>query len=43
MKFNDVITPIEVNPETYEVRVNNTKITSKPVEKVSLGQLYCLF
>lgn len=43
MKFNDVITPIEVDPETYEVRVDGKKITSKFVDEVSLGQLYNLF
>lgn len=43
MKYNDVITPIEVDPETYEVRVNGKKVTSKFVDKVSLGQLYNLF
>lgn len=43
MKFNDVVTSIKVNPETYEVSVNGKKITSKSVDKVSLGQLYCLF
>ncbi|STQ86441.1 urease subunit alpha [Helicobacter muridarum] len=43
MQFNDVVTPIKVNPETYEVSVNGKKITSKSVDSVSLGQLYCLF
>ncbi|RDU72677.1 urease subunit alpha [Helicobacter aurati] len=43
MKHNDVTAQIEVNPETYEVKVNGVKITSKPVNKVSLGQLYHLF
>lgn len=43
MQFNDVVTPIKVNPETYEVSVNGKKITSKSVDRVSLGQLYCLF
>ncbi|MCE3039709.1 urease subunit beta [Helicobacter anatolicus] len=43
MKYNDVIASIEVDPETYEVRVNGKKVTSKFVDKVSLGQLYNLF
>ena len=43
MKFNDVVAKIEVNPETYEVRVNGKKITSKAIDVVSLGQLYNLF
>lgn len=43
MKFNDVTAPIHVNPETFEVSINGKKITSKPVDKVCLGQLYNLF
>ena len=43
MKYNDVVEKIEVDSETYEVKVNGVKITSKPVSKVSLGQLYTLF
>lgn len=43
MKFNSEVSKIEVNPETYEVKVNGKKVTSKPVDKVSLGQLYNLF
>ncbi|WP_104697531.1 MULTISPECIES: urease subunit beta [unclassified Helicobacter] len=43
MKFNDVITDIFVDPETYEVKVNGKKVTSKFVDKVALGQLYNLF
>ena len=30
MKFNDKTPEITVNPETYEVRVDGEKITSKP-------------
>ncbi len=43
MKFNSNLDNIEVNPETYEVKINGKKITSKPLDKVSLGQLYNLF
>lgn len=43
MKHNDIITHIEVNPQTYEVKINNQTITSKSVDKVPLGQLYSLF
>ena len=43
MKYNDVIANIQVDPETYEVKINGKKITSKPVDVVSLGQLYNLF
>lgn len=43
MKFNAEVSKIVVNPETYEVKVNGKKVTSKPVDKVSLGQLYNLF
>lgn len=43
MKFNDEVSKIEVNPETYEVKVDGKKVTSKAVDKVSLGQLYNLF
>lgn len=43
MVFNDKTPHITVNPETYEVRVDGTKITSKPAEKLPLTQLYHLF
>ncbi|TYZ26842.1 urease subunit alpha [Selenomonas caprae] len=43
MIFNDKTPHITVNPETYEVRVDGTKITSKPAEKLPLTQLYHLF
>lgn len=43
MKYNDETAQIEVDSETYEVKVNGKTITSKPVSKVSLGQLYHLF
>lgn len=43
MHFNDKTPKITVNPETYEVRVDGTKITSKPAERLPLTQLYHLF
>lgn len=43
MKFNNVVAKIDVNPETYEVKVNGKKVTSKAADVVSLGQLYNLF
>ena len=43
MYFNDKTPNITVNPETYEVRVDGEKITSKPAEKLPLTQLYHLF
>ncbi|WP_318606386.1 urease subunit beta [Mitsuokella jalaludinii] len=43
MHFNDKTPEITVNPETYEVRVDGTKITSKPAERLPLTQLYHLF
>ncbi len=43
MKFNNSVEKIKVDPETYEVRINGELITSKPLDNVSLGQLYNLF
>ncbi|MDO7252907.1 urease subunit beta [Helicobacter cappadocius] len=43
MKNNDVTAHIEVDPETYVVKVDGKKVTSKPADKLSLAQLYNLF
>lgn len=43
MVFNDKTPEITVDPETYEVRVDGEKITSKPAERLPLTQLYNLF
>ena len=43
MKNNDVVAHIDVNPETYEVKVDGKKVTSKAADKLSLAQLYNLF
>ena len=43
MKFNDKTPQITVNPETYEVRIDDEHITSKPANKLPLTQIYNLF
>ncbi|WP_071394286.1 urease subunit alpha [Bacillus tuaregi] len=43
MIFNGETPEIEVDPQTYEVRVNGEFITCEPDDKVSLAQRYFLF
>lgn len=43
MVMNDATPEIEVDPETYEVRVDGEHITCQPMEKLSLAQRYFLF
>jgi urease subunit alpha len=43
MLYNDLTPDIDVNPETYEVKVNGKLATVDPVDKVSLARLYNLF
>lgn len=43
MVYNDLTPKIEINPETYEVRVDGKIATVDPVDKVSLARLYNLF
>ncbi len=43
MILNNATPRIEVNPETYEVRVDGEHITCKPMEKLALAQRYFLF
>lgn len=43
MKFNDATPTIEVNPETYEVKVDGEHITSKAADHLPLTQMYNLF
>jgi urease subunit alpha len=43
MVHNDLLPEIEVDPETYEVRLNGELITSKPATKLPLAQRYFLF
>ena len=40
MKFNDATPTIEVNPETYEVKVDGEHITSKAADHLPLTQMY---
>ena len=40
---NDKTPQIEVNPETYEVKVDGEHITCEPMSEVSLAQRYFLF
>lgn len=43
MKYNDATPEITVDPETYEVRADGEKMTSKPAKTLPLTQLYSLF
>ncbi len=43
MVMNDATPVIEVDSETYEVRVDGEHITCRPVEELSLAQRYFLF
>lgn len=43
MIHNSSTPEIEVNPETYEVRVDGEHITCRPMEKLALAQRYFLF
>ena len=43
MLYNDLTPNIEVNPETYEVKVDGKIATTDPADKVSLSRLYNLF
>lgn len=43
MVGNSLVPKIEVNPETYEVRVDGKLITTEPAKVVSLARLYNLF
>ena len=43
MLHNDYLPDIQVDPETYEVRVDGEKITSEPAARLSLAQRYFLF
>ncbi len=40
---NDKMPQIDVNPETYEVKVDGEKITCEPLAELSLAQRYFLF
>ncbi len=43
MKHNDTILPIEVDPETYEVRIDGNLITCEPASELPMAQRYFLF
>jgi urease subunit alpha len=43
MLYNDATPDIDVNPETYEVKVDGKITTTDPATKLSLGRLYHLF
>ncbi|HXG07128.1 MAG TPA: urease subunit alpha [Nitrososphaera sp.] len=43
MLYNDLTPTIDVDPETYEVRVNGNIATVDPAQKLSLARLYNLF
>lgn len=43
MILNNKTPQIDVDPETYEVKVDGKVITCKPIEEVALGQKYFLF
>lgn len=43
MIHNDGMPLIEVNPETYEVKVDGVPITCEPAKKLPMAQLYFMF
>jgi urease subunit alpha len=43
MLYNDKMPKIEVDPETYEVKVDGKIATVDPAEKLSLARLYSLY
>ncbi len=43
MIYNNLTPKIEINPETYEVKVDGKIATVNPADKVSLARLYNLF
>jgi len=43
MKYNNLTPKIEIDPETYEVKVNGKLATTEPAENLSLARLYNLF
>ncbi len=43
MELNNYLPNIEVNPETYQVTVDNVHLTCEPLTKLPLAQLYSLF
>ena len=43
MKLNDICPKIEVDPETYEVRLNGELITCEPAKELPMAQRYFLY
>ena len=44
MMYNDITPDIQINPETYEVRVDGKVISNgEPAEKISMSRLYNLY
>ena len=43
MVYNSLTPDIEINPETYEVKVDGTTATVNPSDKLSLSRLYSLY
>ena len=43
LPFNGETPRLEVDPQTYEVRVDGEVVTCDPVDSVPLGQRYFLF
>jgi urease subunit alpha len=43
MIYNNLTPKIEINPETYEVRVDGKIATVDPADRVALARLYNLF
>ena len=43
MKLNDLCPKIEVDPETYEVRLNGELITCEPAKELPMAQRYFLY
>lgn len=43
MKHNNATPHIEVDPQTYEVRVDGALVTAEPAERIALAQRYFLF
>ena len=43
MVYNDATPKIEIDPETYEVKVDGEVATVDPAKEVSLARLYSLY
>jgi urease subunit alpha len=43
MMYNDLVPKIEVDPETYEVKVDGKLATTEPAKTLSMARLYNLF